>query len=85
MGVTIGGGSGGSGGSGGGSGSGIRMQTFHVTVSGSLFTVTDFTANDNYLPIIDEVIQSKALVTRSGNNFTCGYPLQVGQVLTIIN
>jgi hypothetical protein len=73
------------GGSGASDGRGLVSQTFTATEGQDEFTVTDFTANSYYIPLIDNVIQSQLVVTRNGNVFTYLPGLSEGQILTIVN
>lgn len=72
------------GGSGASDGRGLVNQVFIATEGQTEFVVTDFTANSYYIPLIDNVIQSTLVVTRSGNTFTTP-ALSAGQVLMIMN
>lgn len=60
-------------------------QEFEATDGQTEFTVTDFTANNHYIPLIDNVIQSRLIVTRVGQIFTYSPGLSAGQILLIIN
>jgi hypothetical protein len=62
---------------------GLVSQSFIATEGQTTFTVTNFTATDYYLPVVDDVFQSKTLITRVGNVFTVAGGLHAGQVLTI--
>lgn len=69
-------------------GRGVVTQMFEVTEENdgqTEFEVTEFVANNHYIPLIDNVIQSRLVVTRSGQVFTYAPGLSKGQVLLIIN
>ena len=61
----------------------VLKNTFVATEGQTSFTV-DFTANDNYLALINDVKQSNSVVTRSGNTFTTP-ALSANDVLEIYN
>ena len=67
------------------SGRGLVSQTFIATAGQTDFTVTDFEPNDYYIPLIDNVVQSQLVVTRSGYVFTYSPGLSAGQILTIVD
>lgn len=64
---------------------GVRIQSFVATAGQTSFTVTLFTANDYYTPIVDYNMQSQSVIQRTGNTFTYAPGLREGQTLTIMN
>jgi len=59
-------------------------QLFTATEGQTEFVVTDFTATDHYIVIIDDVLQDVGIVTRSGQTFTYSPGLGAGQKVNII-
>ena len=66
------------------SGSTPLSQTIVATEGQTDFVVTDFTASDYFIPMIDYVAQNPLILTRVGQTYTYATGLHVGQTLTII-
>lgn len=62
----------------------VLIKNTFVATEGQTTFVVSFTANDNYLALVNDVKQSNNFVKRNGNTFTTP-PLSEGDVLEIYN